>query len=234
MERLSRLGFGSGLLIGGLVVVIVWLGTSGAFNLSSSSHLPYHPSDIASIHLQSEISGPYFLSHPKRLDDMPLELVGGFLPDPLPRPLDQPHGCDHTGYLIVKLKNGRELTYGPCSYPWQISELWGAMIEAADLTEPSSPDRARLAEFEHVRQTLRSALARHPIGAKKFAPVEVSCGPSIGGRNEPPPGYLCKVTLRPEPAPGTGVRTRTYCVGLVAGRIRYAEAPTNGICRSFS
>ncbi|HEX2378030.1 MAG TPA: hypothetical protein VHI30_10760 [Gaiellales bacterium] len=55
---------------------------------------------------------------------MPLELVGGFLPDPLPRPLDQPQSCDHTGYLIVKLKNGRELTYGPCSYPWQISELW--------------------------------------------------------------------------------------------------------------
>ncbi|MGZ6213988.1 MAG: hypothetical protein ACXWMG_03455, partial [Candidatus Limnocylindria bacterium] len=99
MERLSRLGFGSGLAIGGLVVGLIWLGASGLFNFSSS-HLPYHPSDIASIHLQPVPEGPqsdYFLPQPKRLDDMPLALVGGFLPDPLPRPLNQPHSCDHGG-----------------------------------------------------------------------------------------------------------------------------------------
>jgi hypothetical protein len=34
----------------------------------------------------------------------------------------------------VALGSGRRITYGPCAWPWQISELWGAMIEIADLS----------------------------------------------------------------------------------------------------
>jgi hypothetical protein len=130
---------------------------------------------------------------------MSLALVGDFLPDPLPRPSNQQHTCQGGGDMIVDLKDGHEIVYGPCRWPWQISELWGAMIQTADITEPGSgPDRARLAELEHVRQSLLSALQRHPIGSKQFAPIQISCGPSVASRDTPAPGYLCQTTMHSE------------------------------------
>src|SRR5689334_10597453 len=160
MRRMPRLGFGSGLVLGGLVIGLIRMGTSGVFDFSSS-HLAYHASDIASIHLQPVPEGPagnYYVRHPNSVDQKSLNLVGAFLPDPLPTPSNQPHTCQGGGDMIIKLKNGRGLTYGPCRWPWQISELWGAMIQTADITEPSTPDRARRAELEHVRQSLLNAL----------------------------------------------------------------------------
>jgi len=138
MERLSRLGFVSGLLAGAVIVGIAWLGSSGVFNTSSTAHLSAGYSDVASIHLQPVPEGPtspMFVPHPTKVRDRLLALVRQLVPDPLPEPLDQPRSCDHGGDLVIMLKDGREITYGPCDYPWQISQLWGAMIEV--WTRPS-------------------------------------------------------------------------------------------------
>ncbi len=209
MHRMPRFGFGSGLILGGLVVGVIWMGSSGVFDFSSSQ-LPYHASDIASIHLQPVPEGPagdYYVRHPRTVDQMSLDLVGALLPDPLPRPSNQPHTCQGGGDMIIRLKNGLELRYGPC--------------------------RARRAELEHVRQSLRNALARHPIGAKKFAPTRIRCGPSVSAGAQPAPGYLCQTTMRSQTG-AAGTVTRSYCVALVAGEISYAPAPRRGNCRRFS
>jgi hypothetical protein len=234
MERITRFGFVGGLIAGGVIVGLIWLGDSGAFDLSSS-HLPYGYRDIASIHLQPVPEGPvspFFRPHPTRIDDQPLALVADLIPDPLPRPLNQPFGCDHGGDLIVMLKNGKQITYGPCSYPWQISQLWGAMIQTADMTEPSRPNRAAIANIEQVRQSLKDALERHVSGAGQFLPLEIVCAPVASGRDQVPPGYLCSAMLRSDTA-ATGVLHRSYCVALVAGRISYASAPAAGLCKMF-
>jgi hypothetical protein len=234
MKRLAHLGFPGGLIGGCLIVGLIWLGTSGVFD-RSSSHLPYGYKDIASIHLQPVPEGPSsppFVPHPNQISEMPLVLVADLVPDPLPKPLNQPHSCDHGGDLIITLKNDTEITYGPCDYPWQISQLWGAMIETADLTEPSVPNRAALGDLEQVRQSLKDALERNPIGKAQFAPTQIDCSAIAGGRDEPPPGYLCATVLHSET--GTkGIRRRFYCVALVAGRVTYVEAPKTGICTRF-
>lgn len=71
--------------------------------------------------------------------DEPLGLVIHLVPDPLPDPLDQGVSCQGGGDLIVRLKSGRWITYGPCSWPSQIAQLWGAMIEASVLRRRANP-----------------------------------------------------------------------------------------------
>jgi hypothetical protein len=234
MKLLSRLGFVSGALAGGVVVGIVWLGASGVFNTSSAAHLSAGYSDVASIHLQPVPEGPtspMFVPEPRSVGDRPLALVRDLVPEPLPKPLDQPRSCDHGGDLIIILKDGREITYGPCDYPWQISQLWGAMIEVWDTTEPGAraDNPSALAATEQVRQALRAALQRNPIGKGQFAATEIACAPVGGGRDAPSPGYLCAATLRSESGVA-GVKHVSFCALLVAGHVSYSPAPATGPC----
>jgi hypothetical protein len=92
----------------------------------------------------------------------------------LPAPSGQPTNCSGGGDLIITLKSRKTITYGPCRWPWQISELWGAMIQTADLTETGGPlpDLSAKAELEHVRRTFWTAF--RPIGRRRFAPVAVA------------------------------------------------------------
>lgn len=233
VHRLSRLGFVSGLTIGGLAVGVVWLGTSGAFNTSSTRHLASGYKDIASIHLQPVPEGPtspMFVPTPKSAYEKPLALVRGLVPDPLPRPLDQPRSCDHGGDLIIVLNDGREITYGPCDYPWQISQLWGAMIQVSEMTTPGVPNIAVAAAQEQVRQALRIALTQdHAKTKSHYTPTEITCAPAKASRDEQPPGYFCVATLQSETGPSL-VKHLTLCASLVAGRFAYARAPSDGIC----
>ena len=128
LERLLQHRFSVGLVVGVLIVAVPWLGTSGL--LKSSGHINAGYDQIRSIHLQpvpEGPTGPLFVPQPRHADELPLELVRSFVVPPLPAPLDQPH-CGGGGNLIIVLKSGRRVTYGPCRWPWQISELWGAMI----------------------------------------------------------------------------------------------------------
>jgi hypothetical protein len=231
--RLSRLGFFSGIIVGGLVMGVVWLGTSGVFNASSTQHLASGYTDIASIRLQPVPEGPtspMFVLIPKSVYDKPLALVRGVVPDPLPKPLDQPRSCDHGGDLIIVLNDGREITYGPCDYPWQISQLWGAMIQVSEMTTPGVPNIAAAAAQEQVRQALRMALTVDQAKTEgHYSPTAITCAPAKAGRDEQPPGYFCAATLHSESG-ASGVKHLTLCATLVAGRVAYAPAPSDGIC----
>ncbi len=199
VHRLSRLRFFSGFTVGGLAVGVMWLGASGAFNTSSTQHLASGYDDIASIHLQPVPEGPtssMFVPSPKSAYDKPLALVR---PDPLPRPLDQPRSCDHGGDLIIVLNDGREITYGPCDYPWQISQLWGAMIQVSAMTTPGVPNIVAAAAQEQVRQALRIALTRDEAKTKShYTPTEITCAPADAGTNKQAPGYSCVATMHSE------------------------------------
>lgn len=133
---MSQHRFGAGFVLGAAVVGVIWILTSGFLTRSETIDVSY--SQIRSIHLQpvpEGPTGPLFVPHPRRADELPLNLVRDFVRTPLPAPLDQPHGCGNSGDLIVVLKSGRTVTYGPCRWPWQISELWGAMITSSDAVD---------------------------------------------------------------------------------------------------
>jgi hypothetical protein len=205
MERMSRPGFVSGLVAGGVVVGLAWLGASGVFNTASTAHLRAGYSDVASIHLQPVPEGPaspMFVPEPKSVGDKPLALVRNLVPDPLPKPLDQPGSCDHGGDLIVVLKDGREIIYGPCDYPWQISQLWGAMIEVTGTTGPGARagTPAGLAALEQVRQSLRAALQGHPMGTASSPPARSPALASMAGGMRHRPGTFAPPRCTQSPA----------------------------------
>jgi hypothetical protein len=158
LSRLPRPRFGSGVVVGAAVVGLVWLGASGILDRSGSINVDY--GQIRSIRLQSVPEGPpgpLFVPRPHRPDELPLELVRDFVPAPLPAPLHQPGGCGNSGDLIIVLKgSGRTITYGPCRWPWQISELWGAMIESGEAVACASEKDTR----SHVCHGLAEAKRR--------------------------------------------------------------------------
>lgn len=135
--------------LGAAIVGLAWLGTSGRLSTSSGS-IGVGYGQIRSIHLQpvpEGPTGPLFVPRPRRSDELPLELVRDFIRSPLPAPLDQPGGCSDSGDLIIVLKgSGHRITYGPCRWPWQISELWGAMIESGEAGGARSAPPSRPAE----------------------------------------------------------------------------------------
>jgi hypothetical protein len=151
---LSRLGFGSGVVVGAVVVAVVWLGSSGLLR-TSSGRINAGYDQIRSIHLQpgEGPSGPMFVPRPRASGDLPLALVRNLVPSQLPAPLDQGHSCSAAGSLIVVLRSGREITYGPCRWPWEISQLWGAMIEVGHVI--ACPNRQSPADFCQALRTER-------------------------------------------------------------------------------
>lgn len=120
-------------MLGAAVVGVLWLATSGLLDRSGQVNVRYD--QIRSIQLLPAGEGPVgplFVPRPNRATELPLALVQGFVLTPLPAPLHQGH-CDGGGDLVIVLTSGRKITYGPCLWPHQISELWGAMIESAEM-----------------------------------------------------------------------------------------------------
>ena len=129
-SRLRRHPFAIGLALGSVVISVAWIGSSGVFN-TAGGHLNVRYDQIRSIQLQSGgPAGPLFVPHPHKANELPLALVRQFVVTPLPAPVDQGPTCHGGGNLVIVLASGRQITYGPCRWPWQISELWGAMIES--------------------------------------------------------------------------------------------------------
>jgi hypothetical protein len=234
MERLSRLGFFSGLSMGAMIMGVIWLGESGAFN-TASGPLSVGYNDIASIRLQAVPEGPpgpLFTPRPRLVGDQPLAVIRDLVPDPLPRPSEQPVNCPGGGDLVVGLKSGGEITYGPCRWPWQISQLWGAIIEASDLTatDPIRPNTAAAAaDLQRVRQALAVAIERDQAPRKpRYGPRTVSCQPTPTPRPAPF-GYRCAVVLHSETGPAR-VKHLVVCAAISAGRMTYKLAPVHGAC----
>ena len=57
----------------------------------------------------------------------PIDLIGAYIPDPLPAPLFQ-WFCGTGGDLVVTLGNGRQMIYGPCYRPPSIDHLWAEIV----------------------------------------------------------------------------------------------------------
>ena len=85
--------------------------------------------DIASIQLQPVPEGPTLIwNHPPTSPPSEqMRLIEEAIPLPLPAPEFQPPGCSG-GDLIVYLRDGRDITYGPCRHPASIRALWARMI----------------------------------------------------------------------------------------------------------
>ena len=154
-----RPGFGRGVLVGLAIAVCAWLAWWGYQRLTAASQVNVQYGDIASIRIhgvpQGE-PGPGLVFTPAGVGQtLPLDLVESQLPLPLPAPMRQPFGCDHGGDLVVRLRSGRTITYGPCTWPWQISELWGAMEGIAALVGTDS-------QTTHLQHEITGACATHP------------------------------------------------------------------------
>lgn len=150
------------MILGALVVGLVWLGTSGL--LDGSGWIDAGYGQIRSIQLQPVPEGPVgplFVARPRRAGELPLELIRDFVRAPLPAPLHQPGGCSNSGNLVVVLKDGREIRYGPCRWPWQISELWGAMITSSEVVDCAAHPDTR----SHVCMGLQVARRRPSTAA---------------------------------------------------------------------
>ncbi len=155
MENLS---FSGGVVVGFVAAVLIaslWW-TYGWATGGSSTDVAY--SQIASIRTHGVPEGPddaltYSQTPSER--SLPIDLIQSHIPQPLPATLDQGIGCDHGGELIVTLTDGHSITYGPCAWPWQISELWGAMTELPTIigTDPKA---------RHLRSEIASACKAHP------------------------------------------------------------------------
>jgi hypothetical protein len=119
-----------GLLVVAAVVcaVVVAVGFRLLQPALGSSPIDVHLGDIASLQLQPVPEGPTLVLKPANQE---WSLIEGAIPIPLPAPVDQPLGCDSGGDLIVGLKDGRTITYGPCRHPKTIRALW-ARIEVVD------------------------------------------------------------------------------------------------------
>jgi hypothetical protein len=144
-------------VLGAVIVGLPWLGTSGLLSTSGSINVGY--GQIRSIHIQPAPegpTGPLFVPRPHRVDELPLGLVRDFVRTPLPAPLHQPGGCGNSGDLVIVLKSGRTITYGPCRWPWEISELWGAMIESSEAVDCAAHPDTR----SHVCEGLHAARRR--------------------------------------------------------------------------
>jgi hypothetical protein len=159
IQRTQRWGFGRGVLVGVAVVAGVWAAWWGYQHLMAAGQVNAQYGDIASIRIhgvpQGE-PGPGLVFTPAGVGNtLPLDLVESQLPLPLPGPSRQPIGCNHGGDLTVRLRSGRTITYGPCAWPWQISQLWGAMEGIANLvgTDPSTT---------HLRREITTACNTRP------------------------------------------------------------------------
>jgi hypothetical protein len=235
VERVRRLGFFSGLFVGLVVMGVAWLGVSGAFRPGSGS-LGYRYRDIASIQIQPVPEGPPtpgFVPNPRRIDEQPLALLRDLVPTRLPAPLDRAGGCGGGGDVVIKLRSGKTLTYGPCRWPWQISELWGAMIETSDLTESNLilPNTPAAAEQEQVRQAVAVGIARglipHP---PHYDPTMVDCQPAPPSGENTPDGYSCAVVLHSETS-ATGSKRMRVCAELSAGHLIHRRPQAGATCR---
>jgi len=85
--------------------------------------------DIASIEIQPK-EGPGLLwnNPPTSPFSEQRHMIEAAIPSPLPGTEVQPLWCRSGGNLIVKVRGGRAIIYGPCRHPDAIRSLWATIV----------------------------------------------------------------------------------------------------------
>jgi hypothetical protein len=125
------------LLAAALLGVLVILGVCLQLNWwPAASPIDVQLTDIASIQLQPVPEGPTLIwnNPPTSPYSAQRSQIEAAIPLPLPAPEWQTPGCGG-GDLIVHLRDGRDITYGPCSHPASIRALWSRLVKT--LNDPS-------------------------------------------------------------------------------------------------
>ena len=127
-------------LLGALVVLGVGLQLNW---WPAASPIDVQLTDIASIQLQPVPEGPTLIwNHPSTGPySEERSQIEAAIPLPLPAPEWQTPGCGG-GDLIVHLRGGRDVTYGPCRHPASIRALWSRMVRVlsdSSCKEPCGP-----------------------------------------------------------------------------------------------
>ena len=110
-------------LVGALAVGAV----AGWIAYQKSQPVAVRLRDIEEIRLVPIPEGPQaptFDRRPHGSAQRPMRLIAPFIPIPLPHPVWQGWTCEYGGDLVVELRNGRTITYGPCRRPRSIDRLW--------------------------------------------------------------------------------------------------------------
>ena len=96
----------------------------------NTSPISIHRSDVVSVSIEPVPEGPMspVFDATGSEGSRPLRLVLADVPVPLPGPGVQPLGCRTGGDLIIALRDGRTITYGPCHHPASIRHLWNRML----------------------------------------------------------------------------------------------------------
>jgi hypothetical protein len=130
-----------GIAVGALIVVLL-----GALFLwrPKSAPISIRRSDVVSVRIEPEPEGPMspIFDRKESNGSRSLNSILNAIPVPLPGPDRQPFGCSSGGDLIITLRDGREITYGPCSHPRSIRRLWASMVTVLSdgrCTRPCAP-----------------------------------------------------------------------------------------------
>lgn len=115
-----------------VLLVALFGGTSVA---CGGQHVDVQNDDIVSVSLgpyPEGPPGPTFMRGPRPPGFyFALQQIEPFIPDPLPDTLSQGFNCEPGGNLVVTIRDGGTITYGPCRRPASINALWARMVEIA-------------------------------------------------------------------------------------------------------
>lgn len=115
------------------VAALVAIGTGVGYYLwKQSSPLPYTRQDVVAVWLDPVPDGPgspRFVTEPNE-GDRPLTLIDQSIPSPLPRDVWQGFTCNTGGDVVVEIRNGESIRYGPCRRPGSIEDLRQQILRA--------------------------------------------------------------------------------------------------------
>ena len=118
------------LVVGLFGLLVLGWEVGGLLGTSVAGPIDVQLIDIAGITLQPIPEGPTLTwNHPPTSPYSEQQArIEAAIPIPLPGPELQPIGCNLGGDLIVHLRSGRDITYGPCKHPASIRALWSRLI----------------------------------------------------------------------------------------------------------
>ncbi len=111
-----------------LVVLVLFLALEGYWWFWPRGSTRISRQEVVGVRFQPVPEGPTAGFGQGFPQDKSLRLVERYIPNPLPAPLRQAPWCSSGEDLVITLKNGQDLSYGPCRRPASID----ALIEAMD------------------------------------------------------------------------------------------------------
>lgn len=117
-----------------VAAVVILAVAVGYYLWKQSSPLPLTEEDVVAVWLEPIPEGPSsptFLRQPDK-KERSLSKIAHAIPSPLPRDVWQGFGCDIGGNVVVEIRDGSEIRYGPCRRPEQIQDLRREMLQALD------------------------------------------------------------------------------------------------------